>query len=124
MSFRSFLSAFRNVLHAVEAAATIAAPIIAAVDPTIAALMTQANNAAIGVEEAITTPGSGAQKAAIVAAQSQATIVVINSILASQNKQPLPANTNAVVQAGVQVVVSGLNAVSQAVGAAPAVPPA
>lgn len=122
MSFESFLKGFQTVLHVVEAAAKIAAPLIATQDRVIGALMTQANNAAIGVEAAITTPGTGTQKAAIVAAQSQATIDVVNAILASQNKKPLPANTNDIVQAGVQTVVAGLNAVTAAV--APAAPPA
>ena len=46
----SFLSVFARILHVIEAAAQIAAPIIATQDPVIGALMTQANNAAIGVE--------------------------------------------------------------------------
>lgn len=116
----SFLSVFQSILHVVEAAAKIAAPLIATQDPVIGALMTQATNAAVGVEAAITTPGTGAQKAAVVAGQSQATIDVINSILASQGKPPLPAITNSVVQAGVQTVISGLNAVAVAVPPAPA----
>jgi hypothetical protein len=111
----SFLSVFQTVLHVIEAAAKIAAPLIATQDPIIGALMTQANNAAIGIEAAIITPGTGEQKATVVAAQSQATIDVINGILASQNKPPLPANTNTIVQAGVKTVIGGLNAVAQAV---------
>jgi hypothetical protein len=111
----SFLSVFQTILHVVEAAAKIAAPLIATQDPVIGALMSQANNAAIGIEAAITTPGTGTQKAAVVAGQSQATIDVINAILASQNKPALPANTNVIVQAGVQTVISGLNVVAKAV---------
>ena len=118
LSFGSFLRGFLTVLHAVETAAKIAAPIISTVDPVIGALMTQANNAAIGIESASLTMSTtipGDEKAAIVAAQSQATIDVINSILVSQNKPKLPDNTNTIVQATVKTVVSGLKAVAQAV---------
>lgn len=114
----SFLSVFSNILHAIEAGAKIAAPVVAGLDPVIGALMAMATNAAIGVEAAITTPGSGAQKAALVAAQSQAVIDVTNAILESQGKKPLPANTNDIIQTGVATVVSGLNAVEKAVHAA------
>ncbi len=114
----SFLSVFRNVLHVVEAAAAISAPIIATQDPTIGALMTMANNSAIGIEAAITTPGTGAQKAAVVDAQTKAAIGVANAILASQNKPPLPATTEAAISASVMTTVSALNAISVAVSGA------
>jgi hypothetical protein len=119
----SFLSVFQSVLHAVEAAAKIAAPIIATQDPVIGGLMSSATDAAVGVEAAITAPGAGAQKAGVVSAQTGAVIGVINGILASQGKAALPAGTNDLVQASVKSVVSGLNAVATAVQAAPAAPP-
>ena len=111
----NFLQVFENTLHAIEAAASIAAPIIATQNPVIGALMTQANLAAIGAEAAITSPGMGAQKAAVVAAQSQATLDVINGSLAIRNKPILPAETNQAIQAEAEVVVRGLNAVAMAI---------
>jgi hypothetical protein len=112
----SWFTTFESILHIVEAAAKIAAPIVAVtVDPTIGALMLQATNAAVGAESIITTPGSGPQKAALVRAQTQATVDVINSILISQNKPPLAPNTTDIVQQQVRVVVSGLNTVQRAV---------
>ena len=119
----SFLSVFKSILHAMEAASVIAAPIVAAqVDPTIGALMSQAATTAVLVEASIPATGSGATKALAVASQSQAIIDTISSILQSQGKAPLPANTNDLVQAGVKATVAGLNAVATAVAAAPAKP--
>lgn len=116
----SFLKVFASILHATEAAASIAAPIVATMDPTIGGLMSAATTAAVGAEAAITAPGSGPQKAAAVQAQTQASIGVINAILASQNKKPLPANTGDVIASQVGVVVGNLNAIKAAVLAAPA----
>lgn len=110
----SFLSAFRSILHAAEAASQIAAPIVAAtVDPTIGALMAQATQAAVGVESVITTPGSGAQKADLVKQQTLATIGVINSILQAEGKTPLASNVADIVSQQVSTVVQGLNAVQK-----------
>lgn len=111
----SFLSVFKNILHGIEAAATVAAPIVATVDPTIGALINLATTSAVTVEAAIPADGNGVQKAAAVAGQSQAVIDVINGILASQGKAALPPNTNDIVQASVKTVVAGLNAVATAV---------
>jgi hypothetical protein len=117
----SWFTTFDSILHLVEAAAKIAAPIIAVtVDPTIGGLMLQATNAAVGVESILTTPGSGPQKAALVRAQTQATVDVINGILVSQSKPTLAPNVTDIVQQQVQVVVSGLNTVQQAVEGVPA----
>jgi hypothetical protein len=124
MTFSGFLSVFESILHAAEAAAKIAAPIVETVDPTVGALILQATDAAVGVEAVIVTAGSGARKAALVRAQTQATVDVINGILAAQHKTPavtLPAGIADIVQQQVQVVVAGLNTVQQAVEAAPAV---
>ena len=118
----SFLSVFDTVLHAVEAAAAIAAPIIQTMDPEIGGLMSAATQAAIGVEQSITTPGSGQQKAQVVTQQTQAAIDVTNAILASQGKKPLPANTGQVIAAQVGVVVGNLNAIEQAVKASSKAP--
>ncbi len=115
----SFLRVFANILHAVEAAAAIAAPIIKIVDPTIGSLMTMATTAAVGVEAAITAPGSGQQRADAVAAQTGAVINVINGIRVSQGKPPLPPDTNDVVQSQVKTVVGGLNVVADTVDPQP-----
>lgn len=120
----SFLSVFKSILHATEAAATIAAPIIATMDPTIGALMGSATQAAIGVEGSITAPGSGPQKQAAVQASTQAVFDVTNQILASQGKPPLHANTVDAAVQGAVMVVNQLNAVAAAVKAAPAAPTA
>lgn len=116
----SFLSVFSTILHATEAAASIAAPIISQMDPTIGDLMASATRAAVGAEAAITAPGSGQQKAAAVAAQTQASIDVANKILESQGKKPLPTNTADVIASQVGVVVGNLNAIESAVKASPA----
>jgi len=112
---RSFLSVFADIMHAIEAAAAISAPIIATFDPVIGGLMTSATTAAVMVEGSITAPGSGPDKAAAVTASTNAAIGVANQILASQGKAPLPANTSAVVSNGVGMVVGNLNAVMSAV---------
>lgn len=118
----AWLSVYKDLLHCAEAAAQIAAPIVAVtVNPTIGALTLQAANAAVGAESLIDTPGSGQQKAALVRAQTQATVDVINGILASQNKPLLAPNITDIVQQQVQVVVGGLNTVQQAVETVPAV---
>lgn len=123
-SGKSFLSVFKTILHAAEAAATIAAPILATLDPTIGALTQSATQAAIGVEASITTPGSGAQKQAAVQASTQAVFDVTNQILASQGKPPLHQNTVDAAVQGAVMVVNQLNAVATAVNAAPATPAA
>lgn len=121
----SFLSVFTSILHATEAAASIAAPIVATMDPIIGKLMESATQAAVGAEAAITAPGSGPQKAAAVAAQTSASIQVANDILASQGKAPLPADTGKVIASQVGVVVGNLNAIEAAVkNAKPAAPAA
>lgn len=121
-----WLSVFRDILHAVETAAQLAAPIIATVDPVIGGLITQSVAAAVAVEAAAATlpsPMSGEAKAAVVAAGTEATVTAINSILVSQGKKPLPATTTDVVQGTVKTVVLGLKTVAAAVappGPAPA----
>ena len=111
----SWFTTFRTVLHVAESAAKIAAPIVAVtVDPTIGALMLQATNAAVGAELVIITPGSGAQKASLVRAQTQATVDLINAILVSQGRPALAINVTDIVQQQVQVVVAGLNTASKA----------
>ena len=124
----SFLSKFLTILHVTEAAAAISAPFIAIADPTVGALVNQANQSAIAAEAAITTPGSGAQKTAMVMAQTGATIALINSIRGTQGKPPLPASVTNQVQAQVNVTIAGLNAIAAAsptlAPVAPAVAPA
>lgn len=115
----SFLSVFSSILHASEVAAAIAAPIVQTVDPTIGGLMTAATQAAVGVEAAVTVPGKGQQKAQLVALQTKAAVDVVNQILTSQGKPPLPANTVDVVGQQVGVVVANMNAIQQAVTNAP-----
>lgn len=110
----SFLSSFRSILHAAQAAAQIAAPVVAAVRPEVGGLMMLAANASIGVEAAITAPGSGDLKAQLVAAQTKAALDVTNAILESQGRAPLAANLPEVIAQQVGVVVSGLNAVHEA----------
>ena len=115
MSGKSFLRVFATLEHALVAVDTILAPIVSVVNPMIGSLMTMAARAAVGVEGAITTPGSGTQRADLVSQQSGAVINVINGILIAEGKPPLPANTNDVVQAQVKTVVSGLNVVADTV---------
>ena len=110
----SFWGAFKNVFHIVETAAQIAAPIVATVDPVIGTLMLQSTNAVIAVESTVTDAKAGQAKADVVAATTKATIDAINSILISQGKSPLPANTSDAITATTATVVSGLNAVSVA----------
>lgn len=121
---KSFLTVFRDILHAAEVAAQIAAPIISTLDPQIGGLMSAATQAAVGVEASITAPGSGQQKAQVVAQETQASIDAINAILASQGKPGLPANTAQVISQQVGIVVGNLNAIKTAVTTAPAAPPA
>lgn len=111
----SFLLVFRNILHAAEAAASIAAPVIAKMDPVIGALMLQATNAAVGVEALILGAKKGTEKMDVVGQQVQATVDVVNGILLSQGKTPLRSDITDTVKQQVQVVVSGLNAVQTAV---------
>jgi len=120
MSKRSFLSVFRTVGHAVEAAAMIAAPIVKTLDPQIGALMMGAAAAAVGVEAAVTSEGSGEAKRAAVAEQTRAALDVVNSILGAQGKPKLKPETADVIAAQVGVVVSQLNGVRDAVELAPA----
>ena len=111
----SFLSVFKTILHGLEVAASIAAPIVATQDPIVGALMQQATAAAVAVEQGITTPGQGSAKAQAVKAGTQATVDAINGILTSQGKNPLPQNTTDVVQAQVVATVTGMNAILAAV---------
>lgn len=112
----TWLSVFETILHAAEAAAQIAAPIVAASgNPIMGSLILQAANAAVGAEVLFPLPGSSVQKGALVQAQTAATVAVINSALAAQKKPPLPADTTDIVQQQVKVVVSGLKSVQQAV---------
>jgi hypothetical protein len=124
MPHMSFLSAFRSILHATEAAAQIAAPVIKTVNPVIGALMSFATTAAVNVEAQIPATGTGAQKAEAVVAQTQSVVDVINAILAAEGKPQLPATTTGEVTAIVPTVVAGLNAVSAAVKTPPAPPAA
>jgi hypothetical protein len=116
----SFLVAFKSICHALEAAAVIAAPIVQTLNPAVGGLLSAAAAAAVGVEAAVTQPGSGDIKAAVVAAQTEATIKVANGILSSQGRAPLPADTAAMIAQQLAAVVVSLNAVQRAV----AVPPA
>ena len=118
----SFLSAFKTFGHAIEAAAKIAAPIIATVDPTIGSLMAGATSAAMSLEASITADGAGPQKAAAVAASTQATVDTINAILAAEGKKPLPVNTTDAVVQQVQAVITSMNTIQKVVEAAPATP--
>ena len=125
----SWLTSFLNVLHAVEAANQLAAPIVSAVlggtdGPAIAGMMLQGNAAAVGIEAISATmsiPMTGEQKGAVVDAGTQATFTLINSILTSQGKKPLAATVPAAVSASVKTVVEGLKTVGATVG--PLTPP-
>lgn len=119
---KSFLRVFTNILHAIEGAAVIAAPIVSAVDPVIGALMTQATTVAVGVEAAITAPSSGDQRQQVVTQTTQNTVALINSLLSSQGKPTLPVGVVDAVTAATKSVVQGLNTVADAV--APVTPPA
>lgn len=121
--FGSFLTVFRDILHAGEVAAELAAPIVATMEPGIGSLMEAAAQAAVGVEASITTPGAGATKAAAVAQATQAAIDATNAILQAEGKKTLPANTGQIIATQVGVVVGNLNAIKQAVmNATPATP--
>jgi hypothetical protein len=111
----SFLSVFRSILHAAEAAASIAAPVVAKMDPVVGALMLQATNAAVGVEALILGVKKGTEKMDVVGQQVQATVDVTNAILVSQGRQPLKADVTDTVKQQLQVVIAGLNAVEKAV---------
>lgn len=125
MSGKSFLRVFGSILHAVESAAVIAAPIIKTVDPEIGALMAGATAAAVQVEAAYTTPGSGADKQQAVHDSTAAAFNVANQIIVSQGKAPMPAATVDAAVAGAVTVVSQMNAIANAVDAAkPATPAA
>lgn len=113
----SFLSVFKSILHATEAAATIAAPIIATMDPTIGSLMGAATQAAVSVEGSITTPGSGAQKQAAVQASAQQVFDVANQIRVSQGAAPLHQSTVDAAVQGAVLAVNQLNAVAALVKA-------
>lgn len=108
----SFLSAFKSVLHAAEAAVRIAAPVVSIVNPVIGSLLLHATSAAVSAEAAVT--GSGAQKAALVLQQTQAAVDLINEILASQGRPTLPEDTVQVVTSTTKGVVDGLKAVAAA----------
>jgi hypothetical protein len=127
----SWLTSFLTILHAVEVADQLAAPIVAAAvggtdGAAIAGMMTQANAAAVGIEaisNTFTTPMTGEQKAAVVTAGTNATFTAINSILTSQGKQPLSPTIVTTVGATVKTVVEGMKAIGAAVGpVAPATP--
>jgi len=113
----SFLSVFRNILHAAEAAASIAGPVIARMDPVIGALMLQATNAAVGVEALIVGTKKGGERMAVVDQQIQATVDVTNAVLASQGKPALRADITDTVKQQLEVVIGGMNAVEKAVNA-------
>lgn len=121
---RSFLSVFGSVLHAIEAATAIAAPIVKTMNPTVGGLMQMATVAAVGAESAITAPGAGPARAQAVIEQTKAAIDVANGILVQQGRPPLPANTGQVIAQQVGVVVAGLNGVASAVAQPVAVPAA
>lgn len=126
----SWLTSFKNVLHATEVAAQLAAPIVAVAlggkdGASIAGMMTQATAAAVGIEaisNTFTTPMTGDQKAAVVDAGTQATFAAINSILVSQGKPPLAPEVTSVVGTTVKTVVEGMKTIGAAVG--PLAPPA
>ena len=120
MTMSGFLSKFKTVLHAVEAAAKFSAPYVAIADPSIASLMTLANNAAIGAEATITAPGSGAQKEALVLGQVGTAVTLINAIRSETGAAPLPANITDQVMAQTKVTIAGLNAVAANTPALPA----
>lgn len=123
MAKGSFLTVFRDILHATEVAAAIAAPIVKTMDPEIAGLMVSATSAAVALEGSLTAPGSGDQKAAAVAGATQAAIDATNQILASKGKKQLPANTGALISSQVGIVVGNMNAIRDAVQSAPAAAP-
>jgi hypothetical protein len=111
----TWLIVFEDVLHAAEAAAQIAAPIVAVMNPILGALILQAANAAVGAEVIFSEPGQGPRKAALVRAETAATVDVINTVLKSINKPALPLNTTDLVQVHTETIVAGLNTVAAAV---------
>ena len=114
----NWLKTFDSVLHIAETAAKIAAPIISAYNPVIGSLVLQASSAVISAEFLFQSPGSGAQKAALVRAQTQVTVNVINDILKFQNKPLLDANIVDMITVATDTIVSGVNAVQQAISPA------
>jgi len=110
---KGFLRVFQSILHGLEAAATIAAPIVKAVDPQIGALMTQATQTAVLVEATVEAPG--AQKAQIVGQATQAGIDLTNALLQSQGKPPLPTNVGDAVAASTKIIVDTMNATANTV---------
>jgi hypothetical protein len=111
----TWLIIFEDMLHAAEAAAQIAAPIVAAMNPILGALILQSANAAVGAEAIFSEPGQGSKKAALVRAETAATVGVINNVLKSLNKPLLPLNTTDLVQVHTDTIVAGLNTIAAAV---------
>jgi hypothetical protein len=116
----SFMRVFTSVLHALEAAATIAGPIVKAVDPEIGLLMSQATNTAVLIESIIPDAKKGQVKADIVDQTTQAALDLTNSLLTSQGKQPLNAAIKDAATATAKTVVDTLNVVANTVQPAPA----
>lgn len=111
----SFLRVFQSILHAMESAAVISAPLLAALAPDEAPLVAQSVNTALLLEAVITNPGSGAQREAILKATTDATVGLTNSLLVSQGKPPLSANVAVAAAATAKNVVDTLNVVANAV---------
>lgn len=112
MAGRSFLRSFDTVLQAVTAAAAIAQPVVATLEPEVGGLVLAATRAAVGVEALLREPGNGAKKAAMVAAQTAAAFDLVNAMRKARGKGELSpvAVEIATTQAG--VVVDLLNAVA------------
>jgi hypothetical protein len=110
----TWLVVFQDLLHATEASAQIAAPIVAVLNPVLGALILQAANALVGAEAIFTERGDGPRRAALVRAQTEATVSLINTALKAQNKPLLPDNTTDVVQVHIKAIVAGLNTVAEA----------
>lgn len=109
----SFLSGFKTVYHAILAADRIAAPIISFINPAIGGLMMLANRAAVMAEVTITDAKTGSIKKDAVDQTTKAVFDVINEILKEQGKSPLDPKMLEAISASTNMVVSGLNAVSQ-----------
>ena len=118
MSGLSFLRAFTGVLHALECAAQIAAPIVAAAGkPEEAAMMQSGVASAVNVESLFGNTVTGAQQNQVVQATSLATIQLVNQIA---GKTLISEGVAAASAQAAGIVVDQLNTIATAVAPAAA----
>lgn len=104
----SFLAGFSNVLHALEVGAKCAAPFVAMVNPPLGALILQATSAAITIEAALPQHVSGSDKAALLLAQTEATVASTNQTLLAAGQPPLPEGIAQQAVAKADLVIKAL----------------